>query len=68
MKTVQEVREFLRAEGMTIAAWARKHGYRAIQVYRVLDGHNLGTYGTGHEIAVKLGLKDAPKRASLKPL
>lgn len=49
------------AEGMSIAAWARLHGFNCITVYRVLSGEVKGTRGEAHRIAVALGMKEEPK-------
>lgn len=48
----------LQAEG--ISAWARLHGFRAKSVHDVLSGTRPCIRGKSHEIAVALGLKDAP--------
>ncbi|WP_374277847.1 DNA-binding protein [Azonexus sp.] len=54
----QEVRaEFLR-KGQSIGSWADKHGFDRTTVNQVLTGRNAATRGTGHKIAVMLGLKD----------
>lgn len=56
-KTVREAREELRNQGMTIAQWAKEHGFKASAVRSVLCGQNKGNYGEGHRIAVRLGIK-----------
>lgn len=58
-KTPDQVRAEFRARGETFTAWAERHGYRRDDVSRVMAGINKATRGTGHEIAVKLGLKVA---------
>lgn len=55
--THDEVKNQLRAEGKTLAQWAKEHGYRPNAVYRVMGGFDKAHYGKAHEIAVKLGLK-----------
>lgn len=57
-KTPDQVRGELRKKGMTLASWARAHGYAPRDVYCVMCGIFKGNYGRCHEIAVKLGLKD----------
>lgn len=58
LRTPQEVRnEFLR-KGQSIGRWADKNGFSRASVNQVLNGRNAGTRGTGHKIAVMLGLKD----------
>ena len=55
--TPNQVRQRLRARGVTITAWARERGYDREAVYRVLNGKDKAHYGRAHEIAVALGLK-----------
>jgi gp16 family phage-associated protein len=62
--TPQEVKAKFRAQGMTIAAWAKAHGYTRQDVYFILNGQRKGLWGRGHEIAVALGLK---KAAEIQP-
>ncbi|QKV56355.1 MAG: DNA-binding protein [Dechloromonas sp.] len=57
-RTAQQVRaEFLR-RGVSIGSWADAHGFSRASVNQVLTGRNAATMGTGHKIAVMLGLKD----------
>lgn len=44
------------AEGKTIRQWAECQGLKYHVVSNVLRGINHGSYGKGHEAAVKLGL------------
>lgn len=53
----QQVKDKFKQQGLTFTAWAKQHGYRVNDVYRVLNGQVKANYGKGHEIAVKLGLK-----------
>lgn len=55
----QQVKDDFKRKGLTFSAWAKEHGYRVNDVYRVLNGQVKANYGKGHEIAVKLGLKKA---------
>ena len=55
----QQVKDDFKRKGLTFSAWAKEHGYRVNDVYRVLNGQVKANYGKGHEIAVKLGLKEA---------
>lgn len=58
IRTPQEIRaEWLR-KGLGQNDWARKHGFNPATVSQVLNGRNRGARGTGHKIAVMLGLKD----------
>ncbi len=56
--TPQEIRAAWLRKGMTQNEWARKHGFNYASVSQVLNGKNGATRGTGHRIAVLLGLKD----------
>lgn len=57
-RTPQEIRaEWLR-KGITQNSWARKHGFNLATVSQVMNGKNTGSRGTGHKIAVLLGIKD----------
>lgn len=58
-KTAEQVKTELRAKGMTLAQWAQQNGYDRDTVYKVIGGTRKGWFGKGHEIAVKLGLKQA---------
>ena len=59
VKTPEQVKSEFHNKGWTFSGWAREHGYREQEVYRVLNGFSKGKYGQAHEIAVKLGLKAA---------
>ena len=58
MKTVEEVRIEFRCKGITVAGWARKHGFSTQAVRRVVNGSSKCWYGNAHKIAVTLGVKD----------
>lgn len=58
VRTPQEIRaEWLR-KGLGQNEWARQHGFNPATVSQVLNGRNSGARGTGHKIAVMLGLKE----------
>jgi gp16 family phage-associated protein len=65
IKTREQVKARFEAEGISIADWARRHGFNCITVYRVLAGTVKGTRGEAHQIAVALDLKEEPKRKRL---
>jgi len=54
-----EVKQAFQSKGLTFTSWANENGYRINDVYRVLNGQLKAKYGTAHEIAVKLGMKEA---------
>ena len=56
--TIYEIKRNFSKQGKTIASWARENGFTPRDVYLVIGGQNKARYGRGHEIAVKLGLKD----------
>jgi len=58
IRTIQEVREEFRRKGKSVASWARDNGFPVATVNQVLTGRNAATFGVGHKIAVKLGIKD----------
>ena len=56
--TVEQAKARLRANGITIKAWADEHDFSLTSVRAVISGHNKGHYGKAHEIAVALGIKE----------
>jgi gp16 family phage-associated protein len=58
LATPQEIRSGWLRKGITQNQWARDHGFNLATVSQVLNGKNSGSRGTGHKIAVMLGLKD----------
>lgn len=51
----------MRAQGITIKAWAATNGYHYSLVYSVLSGRRKCLRGQSHAIAVALGLKVSPQ-------
>jgi gp16 family phage-associated protein len=62
MKTPAEVKNDFIRQGVSVATWARDHGFNVFTVYRVLDGTLKGRRGISHEIAIELGLKEKPAK------
>lgn len=58
IRTAQDVRNDFIRKGISIASWARKNGFDKATVSQVLNGSNAATRGSGHKIAVMLGIKD----------
>lgn len=56
--TSETLKAKFRAEGQTFKAFADRHGYPYHEVVRVVNGINKARRGQGHQIAVRLGLKD----------
>lgn len=67
MKTASQVKEDFIRQGVSVATWARNHGFNVFMVYHVLDGSLKGRRGTSHKIAVELGLKEKPVRENAPP-
>lgn len=58
IRTPEEVRAEFDRLGMTVADFARRHGFRNPGiVYQVLSGEKKGRRGEAHRAAVLLGLK-----------
>lgn len=57
--TPEQIKSKFRREGKTFTEWAAEHGYPRNEVYKVLNGLCKARWGKGHEIAVRLGLKQA---------
>lgn len=55
--TPAEAKEALRAKGITLTEFARRHGFKYRTVSEVIRGVNKGMYGEGHRAAVALGIK-----------
>jgi len=53
----EEIRAELARNGLSLAAWARSHGFSESLTYRVMRGKP-ATLGQSHRIAVALGLKE----------
>lgn len=51
-----EVKDRLRAQGLTLKAFAEQHGYLYRDVSDVVRGVRRGYFGKGREIAKKLGM------------
>ncbi len=57
-KTIDDVKKEFLFSGITIAQWAKKHGYSYHQVQNVLSGRSQNSRGKSHEIAILLGIKE----------
>lgn len=56
-KTPAQVRAEFRDAGVSVAEWARTHGFNRMTVVDLLRGHRQGLRGEAHRAAVALGLK-----------
>lgn len=57
-RSPQEIRAEWNRMGLSQAEWARKNGFSPATVSQVLNGKNNCARGSGHAIAVTLGIKD----------
>lgn len=57
--TPEQLKNKFKREGKSFAQFARDNGYVYHDVIRVVNGFNKAIRGRGHEIAVKLGMKEA---------
>lgn len=57
--TSEQLKAKFRMEGKTFKDFATENGYPYSEVVRVVNGINKARRGRGHEIAMKLGLKDS---------
>lgn len=64
IKTSDQVKKEFEATGKTISSWAEEHGFAPQEVYKVLNGQAKCKRGKGHDIAVRLGLKEFVPAAS----
>lgn len=68
IRTSEEVKDWFYRHGVSVADWARAHGYSATIVAAVLAGRSKGSRGQGHRVSVALGLKPAIKSVEPSPL
>jgi len=61
-RTAAEARLWLSQHGLSVAEWARRHGFSRFLVCQVLNGSKKGVRGQSHDIAVLLGLKSGKLR------
>lgn len=65
--TVEQLKAKMLLEGRTIKQWANDNGYDFNTVYKVVGGTRKGIYGVGHEIAVRLGIKEGSVTTTERP-
>ena len=53
----QEARERFIFHGVSVNAWAVRHGFSPQTVYAILNGRCFATRGEAHRVAVALGIK-----------
>jgi hypothetical protein len=57
LKTPEQARAWFDEQGLSIAEWARQHGFSAVLVRTVLKAAKPCVRGQSHQIAVLLGMK-----------
>lgn len=65
IRTREQVRLDFDRQGISLALWARSHGYTEYQVSDVLRGKAQGRRGISHNVAVELGLKEGSVNPAL---
>ena len=65
IRTIKQVRLDFYRHGISLALWARSHGYTEGQVSDVLRGKAQGRRGISHNVAVELGLKEGSVNSAL---
>lgn len=58
LRTPEDVRRDFARKGISVASWARANGLSPRDVYDVLSRRTKAVYGTSHNIAVLLGIKE----------
>ena len=53
----ERARKKFEDSGVTVADWARRHGFSVQCVYDVLRGKSVGRRGEAYKVAVALGIK-----------
>jgi gp16 family phage-associated protein len=64
-RTAEDVRAEFRAVGVSVADWAREHGFSVELTRMVLAGQRKCLRGQSHKIAVALGMKSQPSNSRL---
>lgn len=57
IKTPEQVKEEFKRRGISVSSWAKQHGFKREYVHSILRGDYQCNIGTGHKIAVLLGMK-----------
>jgi gp16 family phage-associated protein len=57
VSTHEDVLAEFRRRGVSVSAWARRHGVSPQLTYQILSGRKVGLRGQSHQICVLLGLK-----------
>lgn len=55
--TAEQIKSLFHQRRITFTRRAEQNDHSRKNVYRVLNGQSKATFGKGHEIAIKLGIK-----------
>lgn len=66
MKSIKQVKDDFKDNGVNISRWAIEHGFTPAVVFDLLAGRTKGSRGQAFDAAVKLGLKSKPNARSMK--
>lgn len=58
-QSLQEAKQFIANQGVTITEWAMVNGFRPSTVHSVLAGRSIGRWGEAYRVCVELRLKKA---------
>lgn len=64
-RSPEQAREWLKANGITVSAFASQLGVNPTVVFDLLRGRSQGNYGDSHKAAIALGLKAPPNTATV---
>lgn len=60
-RTLEEAKQWIDDQNLTVAEWARQNGFTSVEVGRVLNGKSKCTWGRAREVAKKLNI-EVPKK------
>lgn len=61
LRTPEQARQWLRDNGISVAAFARQNGFSRDTVYDLVIGRTKGNIGQAHRAAIALGMKRTPE-------
>ena len=64
-RSPEQARDWLKANGITVSAFAQQIEVHPTVVFDLLRGRSQGNYGDSHKAAVALGLKAPPNSATV---
>jgi gp16 family phage-associated protein len=64
VQSLEQTKQWFVDHGVSVAGWAKAHGFRPQEVYALLNGKTRGLRGSSHRVAVALGVKAVPRPGS----